>query len=612
MRAAFLIRCSTKKQDYERQVNDLTRLAKKFGYTSSDNMIFGEHITGKDDASKRDRQSIQRLKDAAINKEFDVVLVSEVSRMSRDPMSGRLYVRQLINMDIPVYFRDIDTWTIDPVTGKKVRDAETIIGAAFDAAWKYIKSMKTQIASGRRDELDNNQMSIGQPFFGYKRYGGRDKGKKNSWVINDDAAKVVVDVFEEYVKDGATLKSTTLAITAKYGEQFNKKFSIGTIEHILTFEPYCTGIKVVSLTDPDTEDVDEFEVEIPTIITRAMFDKATTKRATNRTARTPYPKQATYILSKLLKCPICEHSLTPQKRGGDKGDKYRLMNGKVAIRWSCMSGINNATDCSSRITISNEKLEAIIWGLVKQELIGFANLNDEDRVAKVEELTDKITNLEMNIANFTSHISNMDRLIERAYSAYMDAPDSVMDIAKDKYYKTLTKCENERAECKDKIEALSAEKLRLENMRTFFNQPTLPKDAIEKAESDPIKMRNLVMELIDKIYPYRITTYVSPATNRIMRNGIVLLEVYTINGIYNVLYDGNQRNNKVAYYISSVYATFQNGRNKFDAYDTGEYFVISHATLVTETEDVDMLVTFNELIKICMQNGWEIDYTYKM
>ena len=41
-------------------------------------------------------------------------------------------------------------------------------------------------------------------------------------------------------------------------------------------------------------------------------------------------------------------------------------------------------------------------------------------------------------------------------------------------------------------------------------------------------------------------------------------------------------------------------------------FVISHATLVTETEDVDMLVTFNELIKICMQNGWEIDYTYKM
>ena len=65
-----------------------------------------------------------------------------------------------------------------------------------------------------------------------------------------------------------------------------------------------------------------------------------------------------------------------------------------------MSGINNATDCSSRITISNEKLEAIIWGLVKQELIGFANLNDEDRVAKVEELTDRLKRTMAEFDNF--------------------------------------------------------------------------------------------------------------------------------------------------------------------------------------------------------------------
>ena len=85
-------------------MKDLTRLARKFGYKSSDNIIFGEHITGKDDASKKDRQSIQRLKDAAVNMEFDVVLVSKASRISCVLMSGRLYVRQPINMEIPVYF----------------------------------------------------------------------------------------------------------------------------------------------------------------------------------------------------------------------------------------------------------------------------------------------------------------------------------------------------------------------------------------------------------------------------------------------------------------------------------------------------------------------------
>ena len=65
-----------------------------------------------------------------------------------------------------------------------------------------------------------------------------------------------------------------------------------------------------------------------------MFDKATTKRLQNTDTGTPYPKQATYVLSKLLKCPICEHSLTPQKRG-DKGDKYRLIDGRILLYPRC-------------------------------------------------------------------------------------------------------------------------------------------------------------------------------------------------------------------------------------------------------------------------------------
>lgn len=611
-RAAFLIRCSTKKQDYERQVKDLTRLAKRFGYDTDDSIIFGEHITGKDDASKKDRLSIQHLKAAATENKFDVVLVAEVSRMSRDPMSGRLYVRQLLNMDIPVYFRDIDTWTIDPNTGTRVRDAEIVIGGAFDAAWKYLKSMKTQIASGRRDELDNNCMSIGQPFFGYKRFGGKDKSVKNSWIVDEDAARVVVDVYEEYIKEGATLKSTALAITAKYGEQFNKKFSIGTIEHILTFEPYSTGIKVVNLTDPDSGDIDRFEVSIPTIISTDIYNKASNKRKTNRVTANPYPTQTTYVLSKLIKCPICGHSLTPRKRAGEKlGDKYRMVNGKVAISWTCMGGINNSTECNSRISINNEKLEAVIWGLVKQELINFANLNDDDREAKIAELRTNISNIDADIANFTAQIDRMDKTIEKAYNAYMDAPDSVAEMAKKRYYKTLKDSEDEKVQCKGKIDSLEIEKGKKLDLITFYSTPTLPKDEIEKAESDPTEKRKLVTELVYKIYPYRVESYVSPATNRVMKNGVVMLEVYTINGIYNILYDGNQKNEKTAYYIGGNFATFQNGKKPFEIYDKGEYFVISNASLVTDTTELELFVSFNEMMEICKKNNWMIDYSYR-
>ena len=52
MKAAFLIRCSTKNQDLDRQTRDLTRLAKSLGYEYDiENLVFGEKITGKDDVT---------------------------------------------------------------------------------------------------------------------------------------------------------------------------------------------------------------------------------------------------------------------------------------------------------------------------------------------------------------------------------------------------------------------------------------------------------------------------------------------------------------------------------------------------------------------------------
>lgn len=96
-----------------------------------------------------------------------------------------------------------------------------------------------------------------------------------------------------------------------------------------------------------------------------------------------------------------------------------------------------------------------------------------------------------------------------------------------------------------------------------------------------------------------------------MKNGVMMLEVYTINGIYNVLYDGNQRNEKTAYYIGGNFATYQNGKKPVEIYDKGEYFVISNASLVTDTTELELFVNFNEMIEICKQNNWMIDYSYR-
>lgn len=635
MKAAFLIRCSTKNQDLSRQTRDLVRLAKSMGYEYDlDNLVYGEKITGKDDVTKKNRDSIDRLLKAAKEQRFDVVLVAEVSRMSRDPASGRVYVRLLINMGIPVYFKDIDTWTINPETGKKIRDAETVIGGAFDAAWKYLKSMKTQIASARRNQLDNNCISVGKPYIGYKWLGGKDKTTKTQWIVDEIAAEAVIATFNEYLKEGATLKSTALVINALYGEKVKTKFTVSRMEQILSYDTYYTGIKKINLTDPDTEEIEVFDVKVPILITKELFEAAAAKRSTNRVKGEPYPKQAVHLLSKLIKCPYCGYSMTPRAKGSDKtqdgrgaNGAYRIINGKKAMSWLCMSGINNATICPNRTSIANEKLEPIIWELVKKELIAFANLNNDERLQKVEELESKIEYQNLNIQNYEKEIRKLRKRLSTAYQFSLNAAEMAGDdedmkaMAMEEFNKTAKVIRKEITTFENSIEQAKADIYKLTNLKTFYSQPTLPKDVIEKAEANPTEQRNLVKELIEKIIPYKITTFRKKqresgrkACNQwiTVKNGAVLLEVYTINGIYYIFYNANGREaTRYAYYMSGVFARYQNSIKKFEAYEEGEYFVISNANMVMETEEIDELVTVNEFVKIAKTNEWVLEYPYK-
>lgn len=97
-----------------------------------------------------------------------------------------------------------------------------------------------------------------------------------------------------------------------------------------------------------------------------------------------------------------------------------------------------------------------------------------------------------------------------------------------------------------------------------------------------------------------------------VKNGAVLLEVYTIGGVYNVFYNANSKFQvKTAYYVHGEYATFQNGIRKYPAYNEGEYFVISNANMVMETDNIDEVVTVNEFVDIAIANNWVIEYQYQ-
>lgn len=595
MKAAFLVRCSTNKQDYERQIEDLSGVAEGYNFIANDDLIFGEHITGKDDTTKGDRISIKRLKLAAEQKLFDVVLIAEVSRLSRDSVSGRVYVRQLCNLHIPVYFRDKGKWTIDLKTGEEDEAFIKELGLYFDGAAEYLKSMKTQIASGRRNGLRNNQLVIGHVPLGYKKLGGTDKRIRNTLVVDLNNSEMVKDIFKMYLQEGATLKSVSLSVTAKYGV----KKSISGIQQILARELYYTGEYLIMMNDPDNKnkDPEPFIIKLDSLIDKDTFDKVTKKRNENRSTRDPYPKQKVHLLSRLIKCPICGHSFTPRCRMGEKkGEKYRMINGKIAYSWICMTSINNSGDCNSGLNLSNDKLETLLWELIKKELIDFADMNTQAREEKVEDAKEKIENYKEEVNLMESQKININRTTERAYNAYLSASDSIANIALERYNKTMLDAQRDIEYVNTRVDELKKKIEECEVLVNYYSQPEYSSDYIMRAENDEDEKRKLFLQLIQKIHPYKV------------RYRVVVLEVYTIDGIKYVLLDGNQRNNKEAYYIDYSFAIWQNSLKRCDAYRTGDYFVCSNPSLIMDSNELEEFVSFEEMGNICINNDWRLYY----
>lgn len=586
MKAAFLIRCSTDRQDYDRQIGDLMKCAKDFNYElPSPTLIFGEHITGKDDTTKGDRRSIRKLFKAIEDKEFHVLFVNEVSRMSRDSVSGRVYIRRLNNAGIPTYFRDKGRWTINPET--KVVDLafERELGTYFDGAADYLKSMKTQVASGRRARLRSNQM-IHQVAFGYKKQGGTSKWTKNTVLVDDETAEMVRFVYDYYLKEGSTLKKTALAAEAK----FNRSFSVGRVNHILNYKGYYSGFTTVTTKDPDTKQEETFRIEIPTIINEEQYNAVHLKLKGNRSSSESRTGQKIHLLSRLIKCPFCGHSFTPRKRGDNR----------QAFTWICMSRINNSDpNCKSSVMLNDDKLVCLIWDFLRKELLHLESYNSDQRNERINEETTKMEEARDEIRDLERQSERLKKQIENAYYGFIAMKN---DVSKDLALEMFKKSVAELNKKKDDVEAMIhnlKEEIKF-SMRAIkrLEGHDFSNDYLEKVENDFESKRSVVCKYIQAIVPYKIGYRV------------VVLEVLTTdNDIYYIMFDSNQKRNQVATYVRHAYAYFQNSERRCKTYEKGEYFYVPNASQLMDTESLEEFLSYDEMDKVCRDNNWTLDYS---
>lgn len=606
IRAAFLVRCSTNKQDYERQLDDLSRVCRRFGFTNTPDIIFGEHITGKDRPTIRDRKSIKDLKKAAEEHLFDVVLISEVSRLSRDSLGGRLYVQQFVDLGIPMYFRDKDGWTIDLNT-RKVKDAFIReLGTYFDGAADYLKSMKTQIASGRRRALRKSELVVGHIPLGYKKL-DKDAGDlKNHIVVDPETAPIVQDIFNSYLAEGASMKSLALLMSARYG----KRFTVSGIQQVLARDLYYSGKYTIYMNDPDDPDLEpepfEVELEAP-LIDKETYDKATEKRKVKRNSRDPYPKQEVHLLTKLIRCRCCNHAFSPLKRSSDKpNERYRMFNGKVSLTWKCMSRINNAFDCTENINLNGDKLEILMWNFFKNVVLVNANLNEEQRQIKISEQEEKLKGCIEEIEAIDENLLIEDKMQQRAYRAYITAPEGTEDVALEIYNQTLQEVTKEKASLNNKKDFLQRQITECNDKIAFYQHNDLTEEYIAQVEKSEALKRDLFLKYIKSITPYKVQYRI-----------VVLLVTTTSNEAYYVLMNANQKHHEKAYWLSAILGWWTDAIDNNDYYKNNDLLGLFHIPDASMfylepygygEDDLDAYLSYKEMEEVLAGEGNVIRY----
>ena len=157
LRACILTRVSTNLQDYNRQISDLTKIVESHGNVVVN--VIAEKVSGAE--KMKNREGIQDLLKRATNKEFDIIYISEISRLGRSNEVFKL-LDQLTDLKVSLHIADLNITTLDE-NGDTSFQANLLIHIMQLYAQSELKTLKSRIRSGMMNARDNRGVKLGRP-----------------------------------------------------------------------------------------------------------------------------------------------------------------------------------------------------------------------------------------------------------------------------------------------------------------------------------------------------------------------------------------------------------------------------------------------------------------
>lgn len=162
IKTVIFARVSTNVQDYDRQVNELTVLAKSNGWSVE--AVFAEKISGA--KANTERTELLNMISYVESNHINKVLVTELSRLGRDTLQVLEVIQMLNEKGISLYIQNynIETLTKD---GKVNAMSQFLITILAEVARMERKTIRERVESGYKNYRANGG-KVGRKI-GYKK-----------------------------------------------------------------------------------------------------------------------------------------------------------------------------------------------------------------------------------------------------------------------------------------------------------------------------------------------------------------------------------------------------------------------------------------------------------
>jgi site-specific DNA recombinase len=358
-RAAIYARFSDDKQN-DRSINDQVALCRAKAARDGFKVVSVFSDRARSGASIHGRRGVAEMLQSAKAKQFDVLIVEELDRLSRSQSDlASIYDR--------LTFVGIDILTVH--TGGRADQIQVGIRGIVGAL--YLTDLANKVRRGAAGNIREGKHAGGLAY-GYDVT----PGKPGEWMINPAQAAIVRRIFAEYIA-GERTPSIAARLNAdgikpprgKYWQPGALTGSNNRHNGILGNEIYCGHLvwnRVRMIKDPDTgkrvsrpnPETEWQRADVPrlAIVSPGIFDEAAAIRASRRHAAPALRRRPKTLLSGLLKCGSCGAGMSI--KGSDRG----------GTRIVCTAH-HNAMACANNRTYYLHTIEQTVLSGLRKHLV---------------------------------------------------------------------------------------------------------------------------------------------------------------------------------------------------------------------------------------------------